>query len=356
MSFNLVLGSEDSSWETADGTYSFTSHILTHGPPLLDLHLHVSSENYTTTTRPAYSALLQWPMTWTITPAIHAQAKQRTEHLGLPTLDLHAAGANDPYRSAAGASVIPESLRTTRQSLSGLVKRSETASRFKLEALAARFLKPLESLLGEKQNLMSETEFSSVDCTAFAYLALLLTPQVPQPWLREMIEQRYPGLRNYVDSHKTRCFPGPVNVSDAHRDDQRNPPTGSKDGKEAAQGLPWQKPQPSTLMETVSRFAASAISNPLDVPIIQSGTTTARPGPQATVPLLFGLLGAVSSAGAYLGYAYNEAQRPRHSLSHMGEAGAMLASLDFGAGGAGAAGQRQTVQQEDVTDIVFRRR
>lgn len=296
-------------------------------------------------------------MTWTVTPTIHAQAKSRTDYPGLSSLDSRNSGENKTSRPAVGADVVPKSFQKTSQSLSSLVKRSETASHFKLEALTDRFLRPLDTSLREKTNLISQSSFSTVDCVACAYLALVLKPQLPQPWLREFIDRRYPRLRTYVETKIPWCFQGSVTLVEAMKGDYKGPTGRSQDTEDRTPRLPWRRPESRSYSEKASGFAASVVSDPFDVPIIQSGTTAGKPPPQATVPLLFGLLGAVTAIGGYLGYAYNEARRPKHSLSDMGEAGALLSSLDFGMGdcGAGAPEEGQSPPAAQPNEMVFYR-
>lgn len=295
-------------------------------------------------------------MTWTVTPAIYSRAQTRTEHLGLSSADSVTAGGKEHGQaSTAATGIVPDSLRTTKQSLTSLVRRPETASRFKLEALADRFLGPLDSLLGDKKYMVSRSRISSLDCVAYAYLASMLKPQVPQPWLREIIEDRYRKLREYVDLVTTECFQGSVTMDDALCGLDSTPKR-SPDFNNDSSKLPWRKPQSPSVPGKVSVFAASSISNPLDSPIVQSGTATGKPSPPATVALLFGLLGVVTSLGGYLGFAYNEAQRPRQRLSDMGEAGAMLGSLDFGMGGGGIPDTGNTALSSGANEMIFRRK
>ena len=296
-------------------------------------------------------------MTWTVTPTIHAQAKSRTDHLGLSSLDLQYTGDNQAGRPAVGADIVPDSLRSTPQSLLSLVRRPETASRFKLEALADRFLRPLNILLGEKKYFVSQSSFSSLDCIAYAYLALMLRPQVPQPWVREIVDRRYPRLQTYVASIVTSCLRGSVGVEKAITGDDDGSDEQSYDVKDPPPRLPWRRSESQSLLEVTSSFVTGVISDPLDVPIIQSGITASKPSAQVTVPSLFGLLGAVTSIGGYLGYAYNKAHGPKQSLSDMGEAGAILSSLDFVTGGGASSipGEGPSPSQLQPNEMVFHR-
>ena len=92
------LRSQNPSWDldrdddddpiTGADQIAFTSHILARGNALLALSLFVSTDNYTTTTRPTYSSILPWPTQYIIPPSLRSKARQLTAHLGLSTPDL----------------------------------------------------------------------------------------------------------------------------------------------------------------------------------------------------------------------------------------------------------------------------
>ena len=334
---------------------SYTTHVVTQGAPLLDAYLFTSSENYLKTTRPALSNLLQWPLTWTITPTLQAEARARTERLGISSSEIPEADTHEANTARAGSDIVPKSLRTTKESLSNLMRRPEHASRFRLEAMADHFLKPLSSLIKGQQYMMSPSQKSSLDCVAIAYLALMLRPVMPQPWLRDVIRQRYPALETYVETNLKRFIPANVTIDEALH--PGGVQTAGRQPNNEVNGLPWQTLSTSSISDKISAFTNSAVTDPLDVPVVKMGSVTGKPAPQGTIPLLFGLLGLVTTVGTYLGYAYNEARRPRSTLSDMGEAGAMLGSLDFGMGNdrANLPGEGQILEQAKGTRMTFRR-
>ena len=334
---------------------SYTNHVVTHGAPLLDAYLFTTSENYLKTTRPALSNLLPWPLTWTVTPTLHAEARARTERLGISASEILAAETHEASTASTGSDIVPKSLRTTKESLSNLMRRPEHASRFRLEAMADHFLKPLRSLISDQQYMMSPSQMSSLDCVAIAYLALMLQPDAPQPWLRDIILQRYPALETYVETvlkHFVRA-----NVATDKTLQPGDLRKGENKPNNTADGLPWQTWSTLSISDRISTIANSAMTNPLDATVIEHGRVVGKPGPQSTVPLLFGLLGLVTSIGTYLGYAYNEARRPKSTLSDMGEAGAMLGSLDFGMGDdrTSLPGEGRVPEQPNGTRMTFRR-
>ncbi|EEP77510.1 conserved hypothetical protein [Uncinocarpus reesii 1704] len=107
---------------------AFSSFLELHGQSLIDLSLYVSSENYHSVTSPAYGTLLQWPNQWIIPPQVRSQAKARTEHLGLSSLDLDVVEEERQQgrdATALAAGQIPKSLVTKpRQTVSGLLDKN----------------------------------------------------------------------------------------------------------------------------------------------------------------------------------------------------------------------------------------
>lgn len=144
---------------------------------------------------------------------------------------------------------IPESLRSSRQSLSDVIKQASLASRIRLDGVADAFFHPLEQLLGKKRYLLSEELPSSLDCLAFAYMALALIPILPDPWLATSMS-RYPTLCAYVHALNQRFWGGSIDINGAipktwsgdeaagstlsQKQESRNP--GSLPWKESRQG------------------------------------------------------------------------------------------------------------------------
>ena len=242
--------------EYADLT-AFTSHILHHGAPLLALSLFVSTENYTTITRPTYSALLPWPMAYIIPPQLRSRAQMQTAHLGLTSPDLLVDDDDDnqalndsTIRGKKSISIIPESLRTLGSRRSGktsvtgaLTQQPQVGSaRFRLDTLVDDFCAPLCDLLGsdeekeatsksgqatndrnQKEFLLSsnktgdDANLSSLDCLATAYLSLMLKPDLPQNWLSSRIRQRWPDLTKHATRMTDELWGGDDGTGQGHQ-------------------------------------------------------------------------------------------------------------------------------------------
>ena len=331
---------------------SFSSFVEAHGQPLLDLSLYVSSENYNSVTRPAFSRMLPWPKPWLITPQRRTLAKARTAHLNLSALDINSASSEEKPGTVAKSTsdLIPPSLRTTRQTVTSLVKQPQHASRFRLDALAESFLEPLQHLLGQKRFLLSDQSPSSLDCLALAYLALALLPKVPQSWLADTTKARHPELCRYVMDSVHDFFSGGVKVEDAL-------PSSHSDGPAS---LPWREPERDGMVNAGLNLAEIALET---VPMIgllhksnvllesNSSKTAMDPDRESVqavatspsnpvLPAILAVSTIVSGIAGYLLYAGlfglpsgESRSSENRTLSDMGEAGALLGMVDFGGRG-----------------------
>jgi len=236
------------------------------------------------------------------------------------------------------ADVIPAALRSSRQSVTGLMKQKGSSKRFKLDGLVDAACEPLEKLLGQKKHFFGEDGMSSLDCLALGYLALAVTPDVPQKWLAEGLRDRWPGLRAFVRRGVGEGFGGLVRVEDALM--------GGNLESVGGKGLPWRATTQTGLSAagtTLLNSALAALPFPqttiLTTPSKQQSTNSSSnntPPSSSTSTLLPTLLAAstaVTAAAGYFLYASLNAEEEKRSLGDMGEAGAMLAGLDFGGRG-----------------------
>lgn len=202
------LDRELSAAERADST-AFAAFLEADGQQLIDLSLYVSSDNYAALTAPALAAFLDWPNQWIIPPRLRAAARERTDHLGLSSLDVDAAASLDADRAQNrdSSALIPASLRRAKPaSVSGLLLQSARQARIRLAALAGRLLQPLAELLGDKTHLLTDRSPTSLDCIALAYLSLALIPGLPSPWLADAVQTQTPSLVIYAERLHSRCF------------------------------------------------------------------------------------------------------------------------------------------------------
>ena len=191
--------------ERAD-TAAHAAFLASRAGPLIDLSLYVSAANWAAVTRPAYTAILPWPLTWTLPPLLRADAIKRAEHLGLAELDTDF----DPHAGlhiTAGRDALPETFRrhlpavksakTVREEMT-----PEQAAAIRLYGLAEDCLKVVSELMvggtDGTPRFYASAKPSSLDCLAYGYLALMVAPAVPRSFLRDWIEAETPLLSQFV--------------------------------------------------------------------------------------------------------------------------------------------------------------
>ncbi|KAL5397041.1 hypothetical protein PMIN06_000488 [Paraphaeosphaeria minitans] len=242
------LDADQSHQQQKDGT-ALISLLESTAGPLLDIYLYVSSENYGTTTSTAYTAILPWHVNYTIPPKRRDLARSRTAHLGLSSLDLaqasedtHGPGrgtASSDYEAAKKAAGIPSEDRPPALQMGrgkgGLLSSPLYAARFKLDALSKEVLQPLADQLGKNQYLFGGDAPSSLDCLAFGYLSLLRYAPVPQAWVREAIQTKYPRLEGYI----ARLREGLLHNEDIKTADVWSVATGKAVAGDIGLQLPW---------------------------------------------------------------------------------------------------------------------
>ncbi|RAK97803.1 mitochondrial import receptor subunit [Aspergillus ibericus CBS 121593] len=244
--------------EKADNI-AFSAFLESRAQSLLDLSLYVTSQNYYNSTSPSYGAILQWPNQWILPPKIHTAAKDRTEHLGLSSLDLDAIEEQRKreHSAAVAAGHVPKNLiPRPRDTVSSLLGKTSQQNQFKLEALTAELFEPLEEILGDKKYFlhMSEGGPTSLDCLALGYLSLALVPELPHPWLRDAMRNKAPFVTAYTERQRQKIF-GIVNVEHA---------LSPNSAKRSSSILPWQVPQRARLA-TVSSTLYNTLADAIPV-------------------------------------------------------------------------------------------
>ncbi|EOO03235.1 putative mitochondrial import receptor subunit protein [Phaeoacremonium minimum UCRPA7] len=223
--------------QKADST-PYSVFLATNASPLVALSLYVSSANWAGTTRPAYSKILTFPLTWTEPTAVRSAMAQKAEHLGLSSLDTDSEATSSSESGAAAADDsgffhIPKSLQLPKRGVSAALSPEQTAQ-IRLDAVASDCLSVLAELKGDKKFLLRDGRPTALDCLAFGYLALMLVPEVPRPWLQTVLRKRYGGLCAFVEEVRRDCFGERV--------------------------LPWSVDRPSrTVLSISSRFAHGAM-------------------------------------------------------------------------------------------------
>jgi sorting and assembly machinery component 37 len=208
----------------------------------------------------------------------------------------------------------------------GLLSSPIYAARFKLDALTNELLDPLSDLLEKKDYLLEGGKPSSLDCLAFGYLALMFYPPVPQAWLKEALQARFPRIVSYINRMREGLLGG-----DMH--------------------LPWRPVTARPLYITVGVAARELTSNlPILSNILQRGVIVQpkahKPSKQVQSslmsPLLTNTLLALVTTGtaALAGLAIHHRRNPREGdlifwalrsqTGGLGEAGDLLKALANG--------------------------
>lgn len=309
----------------------------------MDLSLYISSENYNATTSSAYTAILPWYLNYTVPPARRDVARARTAHLGLSSLDVNTVERNgtepgghslhSDFEAAKRDAGIPVEDRQSnilnmgrKKGVGGLLSSPIYAARFKLDALTNELLDPLADLLEKKDYLLEGGKPSSLDCLAFGYLALMFYPPVPQAWLKEALQARFPRIVSYINRMREELLGGDMN-------------------------LPWGPATPRPLYYTVGVVAREWTSNlPILSTILQKGVTIqTKPGKLSKKtkssllsPLFTNTLLALATMGtaALAGLAIHHRRNPREGnlifwamrpqTGGLGEAGDLLKALANG--------------------------
>ncbi|KAF2476556.1 uncharacterized protein BDR25DRAFT_252640 [Lindgomyces ingoldianus] len=290
--------------EQTDRT-AFISFLQSTAGPLVDLNLYVSSENYNSTTSSAYTAILPWYTNYTIPPARRDLARARTAHLGLSSLDVNIAEQDgferggsrvrSEFEAAKKAAGPPSESRTTQpQTLSmgrgkgiqGLLSSPIYAARFRLDTLTNDLLEPLSNLLGKKDYLLDGGKPSSLDCLAFAYLALMFYPPVPQPWLKEAIQARYSRILRYIWRMREELLGGDeVKAADVWFISSHKGTDAEVEGALDQRGmhLPWRPRPTGTHLSTCAIAVREVASNlPVISTLLRQGAVAYASPPRST--------------------------------------------------------------------------
>lgn len=331
---------------STDANCRFSSFIESHGKPLLDLSLFVSSQNYTTTTRPIYNTIQPFPLPYLTPPALREAAKEGTEHLGLSSLDVDSQGNEN---TTPEKSIIPESLQIPRPSITGLLSANpENAAQIRLDALATDFFEPLEKLKGNKRFFVSDEQFSSLDCLALGHLSLMLIPDLPQPWLKKIMQKKFPSLCAFVEDLRPIVYGDVVTVEDTLLKSQDSSEQEAEEATEKSV-LPWKASENRSAVSVGNAFLSglldvlpvigqlrknSRVRHAFGKPVEADGSITVLQRVTKIGAVVTGLgffVGFMLHQGLIkspfgLGYSRDD-EKQNASLGDMGEAGAALAAF-----------------------------
>lgn len=328
--------------------HRFFSFLESRGQPLLDLSLHVSSENYTEWTRPALAQILPWPRQWVLPHRLRDGAKLRSEHLGLSSLDIETASTEDGDAVAQGPGNIPRNLvAKPKETVASMLGKGGHQNQFRLDAVTSDFFEPLSDLVkksGGQSWVFGTDQASSLDCLLLGYISLMNPPLTPpRRWLYDALVSRYPVLLEWTTNFRQECFGGPISAADVLFG-----PISEK--RTSNPCLPWYTPAPTTIQNNGLTFLTEVLDS---LPIVSryfpgrirrtspQNTKVDGTKPSTMVHILpYPLLGGLGILGSALGacmsyYLYRSSLNPRqHARQGIGAAERnMTSQRDFGEAG-----------------------
>ena len=138
-----------------------------------------------------------------------------------------------------------------------MLGKSTHRNQFRVDAVTADFLEPLNELLADKEWFITKT-VSSLDCIAIGYLALMQSPHLPMDWLKRALKEKYPRLGKWVERFSRDAFGEEVTPSIALS-------TSREASEMRKQVLSWQAP----IRPTFGSFTYTVLDNTLDaLPVV----------------------------------------------------------------------------------------
>ncbi|EPS43859.1 hypothetical protein H072_2183 [Dactylellina haptotyla CBS 200.50] len=168
--------------------------------PITSLSLYVTSKNWVRITRPLYSTFLRFPLQYEIPHSHHARAIAATSHLSSLIRDIAAEDSNAISQPFSTAFAGLTASKTDEQK--DAEKGEKITTRVKLRNFLADFLDPIREKLNREKYFFGGSSPTSVDCLLLGYMSLLVYPDLPSPWAKEIIHQEFADLVRYVDALK----------------------------------------------------------------------------------------------------------------------------------------------------------
>ncbi|KAI0149715.1 Tom37 C-terminal domain-containing protein [Hypoxylon sp. NC0597] len=228
---NLSVDDDLTPLQRAD-SLACTSFLATRGSGLLAMSLYVSPRAWTEITRPAYSTLLPFPLTWTVPPAVRAAAIEKAEHLGIGHL---AAEIDQDESSSSGPAETTSTgfLRLRDRLGPSRTMQPEHTAAIRFQHFAEDFFSVLDQLRGDKKFFLRDDKPSSIDFLAHGYLQLMRV-QTPHPILKNALERSYARLAAF--EKEMRSF-----------------------GRGHGHELPWRDPAARGALGLIGRFAEGSL-------------------------------------------------------------------------------------------------
>ncbi|KAF3311728.1 hypothetical protein TWF173_008174 [Orbilia oligospora] len=241
--------------------------------PIISLSLYVTSKNWINVTRPLYSTFLQFPIQYEIPHTHHARAIALTAHLTSLIRDI-AAEESRPLQpvSTAFAGI------TTTTDKSKPQEKEKITTRVRLRNLLADFLDPINEKLAGQSYFFGGASPTTIDCLLVGYLSLLLVPDLPSPWAKEILQNEFSDIVGYADNLKSACFTQDITY-------------GTPDENDKLTLISWTK---RTIEESPRSWGVSD-----DIPLNQEGYKARSTAFWVAVQGIIGLAATIGSVVAY---------------------------------------------------------
>ena len=172
---------------------AYETYLTSRLAALLDLSLYASAANWAATTRPAYSKVLHFPLTWTVPTTLRADAIRRVARFGFSELDADGRGDDDDEDEEEAPAFRWKGLLGRKRVVDAMS--AEQMMGIRLYSFAKEVLEEVRSGVGKVVMTEAEgEEFGRTTWLLYACLALILVPDVPQAWLRTLLHSEFPDL------------------------------------------------------------------------------------------------------------------------------------------------------------------
>ena len=187
---------------------AYETYLSSRATALVDLLLYASATNWAAATRPAYSRLVGFPLSWAVPPAVRADALRRVGRFGFTDMDADGAGVEEEE----GGQDVPAAFRWTGLRREKSVMESLTAEQM-VGIRLCEFAKGVLEVMRDWLEKSGEEEAeSSTGCLVYGCLALMIRPEVPRGWLRRLIEEEFAGLMAFFDRSQMRLEGAKENI------------------------------------------------------------------------------------------------------------------------------------------------
>ncbi|PKS08288.1 hypothetical protein jhhlp_005232 [Lomentospora prolificans] len=182
---------------------SYETYLTSRISTLVDLSLYASSTNWSTVTRPAYSSILHFPLTWTVPLALRAEALQRVERFGFGELEADGRDVDEDEVEEQSPAFRWKGL-TRRKKTVVEAMTAEQMIGIRLYSFAKDSLETIrDGVVDGTVALGDDSNYSATAWLLYAHLALMLEPEVPQRWLPTLLRTDFPQLIDLYDKLHT---------------------------------------------------------------------------------------------------------------------------------------------------------